>query len=53
MINAATNTAGTAEAMFPPVFDAIYDYAWFIGVGVGALVHWFGMTFTKGFALER
>ena len=52
-INAATNTAGTAEAMFPPVFDAIYDYAWFIGVGVGALVHWFGMTFTKGFALER
>jgi len=52
-INAATNTAGTAEAVFPPVFDAIYDYAWFIGLGVGALVHWVGMTFTKGFALER
>ncbi|HAC08521.1 MAG TPA: nitrate reductase [Phycisphaerales bacterium] len=52
-LNAASNTAGTPDAWFPPVFDGIYDYAWFIGLGLGALVHWTGMTFTKGFALER
>lgn len=35
-INAATNTAGTPEAMFGPVFDTIYSYAWFVGLLIGA-----------------
>lgn len=38
-INAATNTAGTSDAIFPPVFDALYDYAWFIGITLALLIY--------------
>ncbi len=38
-INAATNSAGTPEAVFPPVFDTIYDYAWFIGITLAMLIY--------------
>ncbi len=31
-INAATNTKGTPEAIFPAIFDSIYSYAWFVGL---------------------
>jgi NCS1 family nucleobase:cation symporter-1 len=33
-VNAATNTAGTPEAIFPSIFDSMYDYAWFIGIAI-------------------
>lgn len=29
-----------AEAPFPPVFDTIYGYAWFIGLGLAMAVYW-------------
>ena len=38
-INAATNTAGTPEAHFPPFFDAIYSYAWFIGLLLAVVLY--------------
>ena len=38
-INAATNTAGTKDAIFPVFFDVIYDYAWFLGLGIAATIY--------------
>ncbi len=38
-INAATNTAGTDEALFPAFFDTIYSYAWFVGLPLAAIVY--------------
>lgn len=38
-INAATNTAGTEQAMFPPIFDTIYSYAWFVGLPLAAVLY--------------
>jgi NCS1 family nucleobase:cation symporter-1 len=38
-INAATNTAGTEDAVFPAVFDTIYAYAWFIGIALAMLIY--------------
>jgi len=38
-INAATNTAGTDRAVFPPIFDTMYDYAWFIGIALAMLIY--------------
>ncbi len=35
-INAATNTKGTDDAIFPAVFDSIYNYAWFVGLLLAA-----------------
>ena len=29
----------SARASFPPVFDTIYTYAWFVGFGVAAVVY--------------
>ena len=34
-INAATNTKGTPDAIFPDIFDSIYSYAWFVGLLLG------------------
>jgi NCS1 family nucleobase:cation symporter-1 len=34
-INAATNTE-----LFPVVFDRIYGYAWFVGLGIAGVVYW-------------
>lgn len=46
-INAATNRTHAAAAasatirpVFPEVFDTVYGYAWFIGLGLGAGVYW-------------
>jgi nucleobase:cation symporter-1, NCS1 family len=39
-INAATNTAGTSDALFPGYFDSIYSYAWFVGIGVSIMLYW-------------
>ncbi len=36
--------AATKKAVFAPGFDLIYGYAWFIGVGIGAVVYWGLMT---------
>ena len=38
-INAATNTAGTDNAYFPPVFDTIYSYAWFVGILLAVAIY--------------
>lgn len=38
-INAATNTAGTPDAIFPPFFDAIYSYAWFVGLLLAVVLY--------------
>ncbi|MCA9305813.1 MAG: NCS1 family nucleobase:cation symporter-1 [Phycisphaerales bacterium] len=38
-INAATNTARSDQAIFPRVFDSMYDYAWFIGITLGVLIY--------------
>lgn len=38
-INAATNTAGTEDAVFPAVFDRIYVYAWFVGLGLAIAIY--------------
>jgi len=38
-VNAATRTAGTPEAIFPPIFDTMYDYAWFIGITLAMLIY--------------
>lgn len=32
--------AATKRAVFPPVFDTLYGYAWFVGLGIGAGVYW-------------
>ncbi len=32
--------AATKEAVFPPVFDEIYGFAWFVGLGLGAAVYY-------------
>ena len=42
-INAATNTAGTPEAIFDTLFDTIYSYAWFVGLPVAAGFYWLFM----------
>jgi len=39
-INAATNTAGTDNAIFPGYFDSLYSYAWFVGLGIAAVLYW-------------
>lgn len=39
-LNAATGTAGTPEALFPSVFDEIYVYAWFVGIGLAMVLYW-------------
>lgn len=31
--------AATKEPLFPPIFDTIYGYAWFIGLGLAAVVY--------------
>lgn len=31
--------AATTKAVFPPIFDAIYGYAWFIGLGLSMLLY--------------
>jgi len=38
-INAATNTAGTASAKFPPFFDNLYNYAWFVGLFLAMAIY--------------
>jgi len=38
-INAATNTAGTDRAIFPPFFDGLYGYAWFVGLTVAVVLY--------------
>jgi nucleobase:cation symporter-1, NCS1 family len=38
-INAATKTQH-----FPPIFDAIYGYAWFLGLAIAAAIYWGLMT---------
>jgi len=38
-VNAATNTAGTDQAYFPPVFDSIYAYAWFVGLFLAIAIY--------------
>ncbi len=45
-INAATNTAGTEDAIFWSFFDRIYAYAWFIGVGLSIPIYWLLMQLT-------
>ena len=35
-VNAATNTAGTPDAIFDTLFDTIYSYGWFIGLPLAA-----------------
>lgn len=37
-INAASNTS-----IFPPIFDSIYNYAWFIGVLLSVVLYWIFM----------
>ncbi len=37
-VNAATKTAGTSAAIFPPIFDTLYAYAWFIGIALGMIL---------------
>jgi nucleobase:cation symporter-1, NCS1 family len=49
-INAATNTAGTDSAIFPAYFDSLYNYAWFVGVSIAAVLYWVLM---RGKALSR
>ncbi|MDP7028597.1 MAG: NCS1 family nucleobase:cation symporter-1 [Phycisphaerales bacterium] len=39
-INAATGTAGTAEAFFPAFFDQVYGYAWFVGLPLAVVFYW-------------
>ncbi|MFT5232780.1 MAG: NCS1 family nucleobase:cation symporter-1 [Candidatus Krumholzibacteriia bacterium] len=39
-INAATNTTGTAAAKFPPFFDNLYNYAWFVGLFLAMAIYW-------------
>ncbi len=39
-VNAATNTIGSADAPFGPIWDSIYTYAWFVGVVLGAGLYW-------------
>jgi len=46
-INAATNTAGTDETIFPSYFDSIYSYAWFVGVLIAVVLYWLLMTLFK------
>ena len=43
-VNAATNTAGTVESYFPPIWDTIYTYAWFVGFALGSVIYVAGMT---------
>ena len=43
-INAATNTAGTVESYFAPIWDTIYTYAWFVGFALGSVIYVAGMT---------
>ena len=50
-INAATNSAGTVEAYFPPFWDGIYTYAWFVGFILGFVIYAAGM-FASGKAEE-
>ncbi|HED52991.1 MAG TPA: nitrate reductase [Phycisphaerales bacterium] len=38
-INAATNTAGTENAIFPAFFDEIYVYAWFVGLLLSVVLY--------------
>jgi NCS1 family nucleobase:cation symporter-1 len=42
-INAVTLSAGTVEARFSPMWDAIYSYAWFVGLAIGVVVYALGM----------
>ena len=46
-INAVTLSAGTVEAYFPPIWDTLYTYAWFVGFGIGMLVYAAGMTASR------
>ena len=39
-INAASSTA-----TFPPIFDTIYSYAWFVGVLISVVLYWVCMQF--------
>ena len=39
-INAATGSAGTDEAFFSSFFDAIYGYAWFVGLPLAMIFYW-------------
>ncbi|MCH2161866.1 MAG: NCS1 family nucleobase:cation symporter-1 [Phycisphaerales bacterium] len=50
-INAATKSAGTVEAYFPPFWDGIYTYAWFVGFILGFAIYAAGM-FASGKAEE-
>lgn len=47
-INKVTLSAGTVEAYFPPIWDLIYTYAWFIGFAIGMLVYAAGMFASGG-----
>ena len=42
-INAVTLSQGTVEALFPPIWDTIYTYAWFVGFLIGMIVYCAGM----------
>lgn len=33
-----------AVSEIPPIFSSLYDYAWFIGIAVAFLIHWFVWT---------
>jgi NCS1 family nucleobase:cation symporter-1 len=47
-INAVTLSVGTVEAHFPPIWDTIYTYAWFVGFAIGMLVYAAGMFASGG-----
>lgn len=46
-INSVTLSAGTIEAYFPPFWDTIYLYAWFVGFLIGMVVYAAGMFASK------
>ncbi len=39
-VNAATNSIGSPDARFGPIWDSIYSYAWFVGLALGAGFYW-------------
>lgn len=32
--------AATQKKLFPPVFDAVYGYAWFVGLALAMLIYY-------------
>jgi nucleobase:cation symporter-1, NCS1 family len=42
--------AATGHALFPAVFDQVYGYAWFVGLGIGVVLYYVLM---RGVPIER